>query len=57
MYMRWAADRGFKASCSRRRPGCGSTLELGALRLDCAFFAWHLEGREGVGRYDVLRPA
>jgi hypothetical protein len=36
---------------------CGSTLELGALTLDCAFFAWHLEGREGVGRYDVLRPA
>jgi hypothetical protein len=36
---------------------CGSTLELGPLALDCAFFRWHMEGREGVGRYDVLRRA
>jgi hypothetical protein len=36
---------------------CGSTLDLGRLRLDCAFFAWHMEGRDGVGRYDVLRRA
>jgi hypothetical protein len=36
---------------------CGSSLELGALRLDCAFFRWHLEGRAGVGRYDILRRA
>lgn len=34
---------------------CGSSLELGQLRLDCAFFAWHMDGRDGVGRYDVLR--
>jgi hypothetical protein len=33
----------------------GSTLELGALRLDVAFFAWHVEGRTAVGRYDILR--
>jgi len=36
---------------------CGSTLELGELQLDCAFFRWRLDGREGVGRYDVLRRA
>ena len=36
---------------------CGSTLALGPLSLDCAFFHWNLDGREGVGRYDVLRPA
>ena len=36
---------------------CGSTLELGQLRLDCAFFRWRIDGREGVGRYDVLRRA
>jgi hypothetical protein len=36
---------------------CGSSLELGALRLDCAFFHWRLEGRAGVGRYDILRRA
>jgi hypothetical protein len=33
----------------------GSTLELGALRLDVAFFNWHIEGRTAVGRYDVIR--
>jgi hypothetical protein len=36
---------------------CGTTLELGRLRLDSAFFAWTMEGRSGVGRYDVLRRA
>src|SRR3954447_23446209 len=35
----------------------GSTLELGALRLDVAFFVWHIEGRTAVGRYDVIRRA
>jgi hypothetical protein len=34
---------------------CGTTLDLGRLRLDCAFLRWHMEGRTGVGRYDVLR--
>jgi hypothetical protein len=36
---------------------CGSSVELGQLRLDCAFFGWTLDGREGVGRYDLLRRA
>ena len=36
---------------------CGTTLELGRLRLDSAFFAWRMEGRAGVGRYDVVRRA
>jgi len=35
----------------------GSTLELGALRLDVAFFRWHVEGRTGTGHYDVIRHA
>jgi len=35
----------------------GSTLELGALRLDVAFFHWHIEGRTAVGRYDIIRHA
>jgi hypothetical protein len=35
----------------------GTTLELGRLQLDCAFFRWRMEGRQGVGRYDVLRRA
>lgn len=33
----------------------GTTLELGQLRLDMAFFRWRLNGREGVGRYDILQ--
>lgn len=36
---------------------CGTSLELGRLRLDAAFFRWRMGGREGVGRYDVLRRA
>lgn len=36
---------------------CGTTFDLGELRLDCAFFQWRMEGRQGVGRYDVLRRA
>jgi hypothetical protein len=36
---------------------CGTTLDLGRLRLDCAFFDWRMDGRHGVGRYDVLRRA
>jgi hypothetical protein len=34
---------------------CGTSLELGRLHLDCAFFEWRSGGRAGVGRYDVLR--
>jgi hypothetical protein len=34
---------------------CGTSLDLGRLRLDCAFLRWHMDGREGVGRYDILR--
>ena len=52
----WAAG----AEWPRRAAGevlCGSSLDLGALRLDCSFFRWHLEGHAGVGRYDILRRA
>jgi hypothetical protein len=34
---------------------CGTSLDLGHLRLDCAFFRWQMEGRQGIGRYDILR--
>jgi hypothetical protein len=52
----WPAD----SEWPRRAAGevlCGSSLELGALRLDTAFFRWHLEGVAGVGRYDIVRRA
>jgi hypothetical protein len=47
-----------EAPYARRAAGevaCGTTLDLGRLRLDCAFFTWRMDGRNGVGRYDVLR--
>jgi hypothetical protein len=52
----WVGDDGY----ARRGAGqvlCGSTFDLGELQLDCAFFAWHMDGREGVGRYDLVRRA
>lgn len=36
---------------------CGTSLDLGRLRLECAFFTWRMEGRSGVGRYDILKRA
>jgi len=43
---------------ARRAAGqvlCGTTVDFGRLRLESAFFGWRMEGREGVGRYDVVR--
>jgi hypothetical protein len=53
----WVADDDDMPERATGEVLCGSTLELGPLALELAFFAWHFEGREGVGRYDVLRPA
>jgi hypothetical protein len=39
------------------RVRCGTTIALGRLRLQCAFFDWLLDGRPAVGRYELLRPA
>ena len=36
---------------------CGTSLDLGRLTLHCAFFRWRMEGRAGIGRYDVLARA
>ena len=36
---------------------CGTSLDLGDRRLDCAFLRWRMEGRTGFGRYDILRRA
>ena len=34
---------------------CGTTLDLGRLRLNCAFLRWRMNGQHGIGRYDVLQ--
>jgi hypothetical protein len=53
----WVDDSGALAHRAAGEVVCGSTLELGALRLDAAVFRWHSEGRSGIGRYDILRRA
>jgi hypothetical protein len=53
----WVGD---EDSYPRRAAGevlCASTVDLGRLKLDCAFVRWRMGGRSGVGRYDVLRRA
>ena len=50
----WPPDDG----APRRLSGevfCGTTLDLGRLRLDCSFVRWRMNGEAGIGRYDVLR--
>jgi hypothetical protein len=34
-----------------------TALTAGPLRIECAFFRWHVDGRQALGRYDVLRRA
>jgi hypothetical protein len=49
-------DSGFP----RRAAGgvlCGTTLQLGRLRMDNAFFEWTMDGEHGLGRYEILRRA
>jgi hypothetical protein len=51
----WVGDEDDLPRRAAGEVACGTTLELGDLRLDCAFFRWRMDGREGAGRYDVLR--
>lgn len=51
----WMQEEGGVARRAAGEAFCGTRLDLGELRLDSAFFRWHMEGREGVGRYDLLR--
>ena len=53
----WPDEEGGYARRGAGEVLCGTSLDLGRLRLDCAFFRFRMEGREGVGRYDVLRRA
>jgi hypothetical protein len=51
----WMQEEGGFARRAAGEVVCGTTVDLGDVRLDSAFFAWRMEGREGTGRYDVLR--
>jgi hypothetical protein len=51
----WMDEEGGIARRAAGEAFCGTRLELGDLRLDSAFFRWRMEGRKGVGRYDLLR--
>ena len=33
----------------------GATIELGGLRIQTGFFRWSLDGRPGLGRYEIAR--
>jgi hypothetical protein len=33
---------------------CGTSLPVGKRRLDVAFFRWSMDGRPGLGRYEIL---
>ncbi len=35
---------------------CGATLEVEGARIDTAFFRWSIDGRPGLGRYEIIRP-
>ena len=47
------ATRGAPPARSR----CGTTLDLGRLRLDCAFFRWRMEGRDRASGATTSWPA
>lgn len=51
----WMQEEGGMARRAAGEAFCGTRMDLGELRLDSAFFRWRMEGREGVGRYDLLR--
>jgi hypothetical protein len=51
----WLTDEGGFAHRAAGELVCGTSIDLGQLQLDCAFFAWRMEGRRGLGRYDVVR--
>ena len=35
----------------------GATVEVGEMRIDTGFFRWSLDGRPGLGRYEIARRA
>jgi hypothetical protein len=35
---------------------CGATLEIEGRRIDTAFFRWSIDGRPGLGRYEIVSP-
>ena len=53
----WMSEEGGHARRAAGAAVCGTTVDLGELRLESAFFAWRMEGRVGTGRYDILRRA
>jgi hypothetical protein len=36
---------------------CGATLEASAPRIETAFFRWSIDGRPGLGRYEIVAAA
>ena len=51
----WMEEEGGMARRVAGEAVSGTSMDLGEVRMDSAFFQWWMEGRHGVGRYDVLR--
>ncbi len=51
----WMSEDGGLARRAAGEAFCGTRSDLGDMRLDSSFFRWRMEGREGVGRYDLMR--
>jgi hypothetical protein len=51
----WMQEEGGVARRVAGEAVSGTSMDLGEVRMDSAFFQWWMEGRQGVGRYDVLR--
>ena len=51
----WMQEEGGMARRAAGEALSGTSMDLGEVRMDSAFFQWWMEGRQGVGRYDVLR--
>ena len=53
----WMTDDGDYARRVAGEALCTTALDIGDKRFQSAFFLWRMEGREGIGRYDVVRRA
>jgi hypothetical protein len=53
----WAGDDDRPPRHAAGELRCATTLDLGRRRLECAFLGWRMEGREGIGCIEAVRPA
>ncbi|MFN8159947.1 MAG: hypothetical protein U0R52_02725 [Solirubrobacterales bacterium] len=52
----WPAGEGEPAVRAGGTIVCGARIELPEARVDTAFFRWSVDGRPGLGRYEIVVP-